>query len=128
MQDEGGRDAQSLAQGLLLLEDIHFFSGGTDESLANRLQWHIIMVVHYPTFLHCLNARVFSFFSCLSLLRYQVVQLAYVIDKRLKETTEDSKREKALKDIVVATTKDRSRVAEATEKRSRRSRYWQRKS
>ena len=111
MQDERGRVAQSLAQGLLLLEDVHFFSGGTDKSLANWLQWHTIMVVHYPTFLHCLNARVLSFFSSLSLLRYQVVQLAYVIDERLKETIEDAKREKALKDIVITITKDRSRVA-----------------
>ena len=73
VQDEGGRVAQSLAQGLLLPEDVHFFSGGADESLANRLQWHTIMVVHYPTFLHCLNARVLSLFSCLSLLRYQAM-------------------------------------------------------
>ena len=51
--------------------------------------------------------------------------MAYVIDERLKETIEDAKREKALKDVVVATTKDRSRVAE---KRLRRPRYWRRKS
>jgi len=34
-QEEGGRVAWSLAWGLLLPKDVHFFSGRTDESLAN---------------------------------------------------------------------------------------------
>lgn len=46
------------------------------------------------------------------------MQLAYVIDERLKETAEDTEWEKALKDIVVATTKDKSRAAKAAEKKA----------
>lgn len=48
-QGEGGWITRSLAQGLLSLEDVHFFSGGADELLANRLQWHTIAVIFYPT-------------------------------------------------------------------------------
>lgn len=38
--------------------------------------------------------------------------MAYVIDDRLKEAAKDADREKALKDIVVATTKDKDKAAE----------------
>lgn len=41
---DGGRVAQSLAQGLLLPEDIHIYSDGDEESLARQLQWHTIAV------------------------------------------------------------------------------------
>lgn len=54
----------------------------------------------------------------MSLLCYQATQLAYVIDERLKETIEDAKLEKALKDFIVATAKDKSRVAEVAEKKA----------
>ena len=47
-QGEGGRVAQSLVHGLLLLEDIHVFANATEESLARRLQWHIVVVISYP--------------------------------------------------------------------------------
>ena len=45
-QGEGGQIAQSLRQGLQLLEDVHFFSDSSGESLATRLQWHSIVVIH----------------------------------------------------------------------------------
>ena len=67
----------------------------------------------------------------LVLLCYQTVQLAYVIDEQLKETAKDAEREKALKEVVVATAKDMSRAAEAAKKKARHPRrpgYWQRKS
>ena len=42
----------------------------------------------------------------------QAAQLAYVIDDRLKEVVEDADREKVLKDVVVATAKDKGKAAE----------------
>ena len=41
---EGGRIAWNLWQGLQLPEDVHYFSDGSDEALATRLQWHSIAV------------------------------------------------------------------------------------
>lgn len=49
------------------------------------------------------------------------MQLAYVIDERLQDVAEDVDQEKALKDIVVATTKDQKKAAEAAEKKARES-------
>ena len=43
--------------------------------------------------------------------------MAHVLNERLKELAEDAEREKALKDVVVATTKEKSKAVEATEKR-----------
>ena len=43
---EGGRIARNLWQGLQLPEDVHYFSDGSDEALATRLQWHSIAVKH----------------------------------------------------------------------------------
>ena len=43
--------------------------------------------------------------------------MAHVLNERLKELAEDAEREKALKDVVVATTKEKSKAIEATEKR-----------
>lgn len=40
------------------------------------------------------------------------------MDERLKESAEDVDRKKALKDVVVAITKDKGEVAAATEKRA----------
>ena len=45
-QGKGAQIARSLRQGLQLLEDVHFFSDGSDGSLATRLQWHSIAVIH----------------------------------------------------------------------------------
>ena len=40
---------QSLAQGLLLPEDVHAFEEGLEESMRERLQWHTIVVtLHLP--------------------------------------------------------------------------------
>ena len=44
--------------------------------------------------------------------------MAHIFDERMKELAEDAKREKALKDVVVATTKDKGKVVEATEKKA----------
>ena len=41
---EGGRIAQTLAQDLLLPEDVSAFAEGTKESIRRRLQWHTIAV------------------------------------------------------------------------------------
>ena len=54
--------AQSLVQELLLPEDVHFFSGANDESLAKRLQWHTIAVTHLPTLFPLTLKRKYFFF------------------------------------------------------------------
>lgn len=45
--------------------------------------------------------------------------MAYIIKDRLKEAAEKADREKALKDIVEATTKDKGKAAEDAKKRAR---------
>ena len=57
----------------------------------------------------------------MSLLRYQVAQLTHIIDKKLSETTEDTKREKALKDVAIAMAKEKGKVVEAVEKKAQSS-------
>lgn len=52
------------------------------------------------------------------LLHFQAVQLTYVIDKRLKEIAKDVEREKALKDVVIATMKEKGKTTEAVEKKA----------
>ena len=42
---EGGRIAQTLAEGLLLPEDVHAFEEGSKESVGRRLEWHAIAVI-----------------------------------------------------------------------------------
>ena len=42
---EGGRIAQTLAEGLLLLDDVHAFEDGSEESVGRRLEWHAIAVI-----------------------------------------------------------------------------------
>ena len=44
--------------------------------------------------------------------------MTYVIDERLKEIAEDAEREKALKDVTVATAKEKGKATEATEKKA----------
>ena len=41
---EGGRIAQTLAEGLLLPDDVHAFKEGFEESVGRRLEWHAIAV------------------------------------------------------------------------------------
>ena len=41
---EGGRIAQTLAEGLLP-EDVHAFEEGSEESVGRRLEWHAIAVI-----------------------------------------------------------------------------------
>ncbi|KAL0006281.1 hypothetical protein SO802_013842 [Lithocarpus litseifolius] len=48
----------------------------------------------------------------------QGAQLTHVLGERLKELAKDAEREKALKDVAVATIKDKGKVAEATEKKA----------
>ena len=40
-----GRVAQSLVHGLLLLEDVRFFTKGDEDLLVRRLQWHTVVVI-----------------------------------------------------------------------------------
>ena len=42
---EGGRIAQTLAEALLLPEDVHAFEDGSEESVGRRLEWHAIAVI-----------------------------------------------------------------------------------
>ena len=65
----------------------------------------------------CFNARTFSFLLYLSLFLYQAAQLTHVLDRRLKELFEDAEQEKALKELVEVTTKDKAMAAEIAEKK-----------
>ena len=42
---EGGRIAQSLAEGLLLPDNVHAFEDGSEEFVGCRLEWHAIAVI-----------------------------------------------------------------------------------
>ena len=42
---EGGRIAQTLAEGLFLPDDVHAFEEGFEESVGYRLEWHAITVI-----------------------------------------------------------------------------------
>ena len=46
---EGGRIAQTLAEGLLLPDDVHAFEDGSKESVGRRLEWHTIAVTPCPS-------------------------------------------------------------------------------
>ena len=67
-QDEGGRVAQSLVSGLLLPEDVRFFSNGTKDSIVRRLQWHTIAVTFSYLTSHLLCGAKFFYFLFLSVL------------------------------------------------------------
>jgi len=54
-------------------------------------------------------------------LQYQAAQLTHILDKRMKELTEDVERETALKDVATATTKENVKATEATEKKAQSS-------
>ena len=59
---EGGRIAQTLAKGLLLLDDVHAFEEVSEESMGRRLQWHTVTVTLYLLVLYCpLHIHYFSF-------------------------------------------------------------------
>ena len=47
--------------------------------------------------------------------------MAYVIDDRLKEAAKDADREKVVKDVAMATAKDKGKATEAVEKRAQAS-------
>ena len=49
---------------------------------------------------------------------YQAAQLTHVLDRRLKELAEDAEWEKALKDVVKANAKEKTKVAATAEKKA----------
>ena len=49
----------------------------------------------------------------------QIAQLAYMIENQLKEAVEVANRKQALKDVAVATAKDKGKEAKDAEKRAR---------
>lgn len=57
-------------------------------------------------------------FSYLSLLFYQATQLTHVLDGRLKELSEDVEWEKALKEVVMVTTKEKTKDVKTAEKKA----------
>ena len=62
---EGGHIAQSLAQGLLLPEDVSAFTDGIKESIGRRLQWHTIAITSlslYFSFSYTFIIVVYTFF------------------------------------------------------------------
>lgn len=57
-------------------------------------------------------------FSYLSLSFYQAAQLTHVLDGQLKELFEDAEKEKALKEVVELTAKEKAKAAETMEKKA----------
>ena len=64
------------------------------------------------------DARVFSFPVYLLLLSYQVAQLTHILSKRLSELAEEIERERMLKNVANATTRDKVKAAEIAEKKA----------
>ena len=86
--------------------------------MAKRLQWHTIAVTSSLYFSFdsvCVHS---SCFHTLSLFHYQVAQLTYVLDGRLKELSEDVELEKALKEVSAAIAKEKVKAAETTKKKA----------
>ena len=113
---EGGHVAQSLVHDFLLPEDIHVFADETNESFGRRLQWHTIAVISCPLVLYLLLLT--HSFSYLSFLFYQATQLTHVLDGRLKELSEDAEWEKALKEVVMVTAKEKTKDVKTAEKKA----------
>lgn len=79
------------------------------------MAYHCANTIFYSTlfyfiFLFRMNAFVLSFFSCVLSWYCQTTQLVYIIDEWLKEAIDDVEKENALKDIAVATPKDKGKV------------------
>ncbi|XP_075670269.1 uncharacterized protein LOC142640050 [Castanea sativa] len=87
---EGGKVAQSLVKGLMLPEDVHYFSEGDGETLVRRLQWHTIAAT----------------------------QLTGVMDGRLKDAIEAVEREKALKAVAEVTAREKMEAVAASERKA----------
>ena len=105
-------------QGLLLLEDVHVFADTIEESVAKRLQWHTIVVISSLYFSFdsvCVHS---SCFHTLSLFHYQVAQLNYVLDGRLKELSKDVEWEKAIKEVSEAIAKEKVKAAKTMKKKA----------
>lgn len=80
-------------------------------------------MAHYNgNILHLFLSRLTYFYLALSYILLscpQAAQLAYIIDEWLKEATKDADLERALKDIVMATTNDKSEATTATERKAK---------
>ena len=59
---EGGRIAQTLAEGLLLPDDVHAFEEGSEESVGRRLEWHAIAVILLSLYFRIYIYISFGFF------------------------------------------------------------------
>ena len=60
----------------------------------------------------------FFFFISLLLWHYQAAQITHILGERMKELAEEAKREKALKDVANATTRDKGKFVEAAKKKA----------
>ncbi|XP_050264223.1 uncharacterized protein LOC126708473 [Quercus robur] len=87
---EGGRIAQTLAEALLLPEDVHAFEEGSEESVGRRLEWHAIAAA----------------------------QMAHIVAARARELAEENEREKGARESAVKTAKEKLKAAEFAEKKA----------
>ncbi|XP_050266570.1 uncharacterized protein LOC126710237 [Quercus robur] len=87
---EGGRIAQTLAEALLLPEDVHAFEEGSEESVGCRLEWHAIAAA----------------------------QMAHIVAARARELAEENEREKGARESAVKTAKEKLKAAESAEKKA----------
>ena len=104
-------------QALQLPEDVNYFANRSDETLAVWLQWHTIVVlilIHFFTSYYI----ILTFFKQILTLLGQAVQLAYMVKDKLKDITEEADKERALKDIAKATTKEKVTDTESAEAQS----------
>ena len=94
-----------------------YFAGRTNEALAIRLQWHTLVILIPFHFLF------FCYFTLVFLIRIltlpgQAAQLAYMMEDRLMDATDEIDKEKALKDVVEATTKEKAYMAKNAKARA----------
>nr|POE79227.1 hypothetical protein CFP56_31356 [Quercus suber] len=92
-QGEGGRVAESLVRGLLLPQDVHFWSEGSEDSIVWKLQWHSIANT----------------------------QLTHILSERASKLTEDVERKKALKEVAIDMAWDKVNEAKVAEQKAQSS-------
>ena len=106
-----------------LQDDVHYFNHGSDETIAVRLQWHIVAVIlsfYYYLFIYTSpSSLLFIVFNYKFLLPCQAAQLAYMMENQLRGAVKEADKEKALKEVAEATAKERGTAVENAEEWAR---------
>ena len=78
------------------------------------MQWHsitVLILIHFLT----LYYDILTFFKQILTLPRQAVQLAYIMEDKLKDATEEVDKERDMKDVVDATIKEKATAIESAE-------------